>query len=260
MSDNEKKLTAYERWELPNLEGQNSNPRPLSQALVIKDDEAVEITEEIDEDSVVYEPLTAQQLEEIRLAAYEEGFAQGQQEGQAAGYEEGFAKGQEEGLQQGLEQGHEAGKAEAHTQGIELAQAQVGELETLLNGVLKEFEQPLESSRDRLEQLLQTATKRIVEHVIRRELSEDSSELIHAELEKILNTLGENEGRAVLLVHPESIQAIEALAAEQRLTIKIKPDASLMEGGFILDSHDFYVDGTVESRLNEVLKSLDKPQ
>lgn len=260
MSDQEKKLTAYERWELPNLEGQSSNAKPQSHALAIKEDEAVEITDEIDEESVVYEPLTAQQLEEIRQAAYEEGFAQGQEEGQKAGYEEGFAKGQEEGHQQGLELGTEAGKAEAHTQGIELAQTQLGELENLLNTALKEFEQPLESTRERLEQLLQSATKRIVEHVVRRELSEDSSELIHTELEKILNTLGESEGRAVLLVHPSSIPAVEALAAEQRLTIKIKPDASLMEGGFILDAHDFYVDGSVESRLNEVLKSLDKPQ
>lgn len=260
MSDNEKKLTAYERWELPNLEGESRNAKAQSFGLAIKDDEAVEITEEIDEDSVVYEPLTAQQLEEIRLAAYEEGFAQGQDEGQKAGYEEGFAKGQDEGHQQGIEQGHEAGRSEALAQGIELAQTQVGELETLLNSVLKEFEQPLENTRQRLEQLLQTVTKRMVEHVVRRELSEDSRDVIHAELEKILNTLGENEGRAVLMVHPKSIEAIEALAAEQRLAIKIKPDASLMEGGFVLDAHDFYVDGTVESRLNDVLKSLDKPQ
>ncbi|SBS24953.1 flagellar assembly protein H [Marinomonas aquimarina] len=260
MSDNEKKLTAYERWELPNLEGQSSNAKKPSHALAIKDNEAVEVTDEIDEDSVVYEPLTAQQLEEIRLAAYEEGFAQGHQEGQKAGYDEGFAQGQEEGQQQGLEQGHEAGKNEAHTQGIELAQAHLGELENLLNATLKEFERPLESTRERLESLLQMATKRMVEHVVRRELSEEASDLIHNELEKILNSLGDSEGRAVLMVHPKTIEAIEALAAEQRLTIKIKPDPSLLEGGFILDAHDFYVDGTVESRLNDVLKSLDKPQ
>ena len=123
MSDNEKKLTAYERWELPNLEGESRNAKAQSFGLAIKDDEAVEITEEIDEDSVVYEPLTAQQLEEIRLAAYEEGFAQGQDEGQKAGYEEGFAKGQDEGHQQGIEQGHEAGRSEALAQGRAIPRA-----------------------------------------------------------------------------------------------------------------------------------------
>lgn len=259
MSDNEKKLTAYERWELPNLESGNV-PRKTPAGIAIKsEDEAVEITEEIDEESLVYEPLTAQQLEEIRSAAYDEGFVQGQEDGHKAGYEEGLIKGHEEGHQQGFEQGLEEGKAEALAQGIELAQSQIGQLETLLNNALKEFQQPLEETRDRLEELLQSATKRIVEHVVRRELSEDSAEMIHSELDKVLSSLGEHEGRALLTVHPSSLEAIQALAAEQRLTIKIKTDASLIEGGFILDSHDFYVDGSVESRLNDVLKSLDKP-
>lgn len=260
MPDNERKLTAYERWELPNL-GSGEAPRKTPSGIAIKsDEEAVEITEEIDEDSLVYEPLTAQQLEEIRLAAYEEGFAQGQEEGQEAGHKEGLAKGQEEGHQQGFEQGLEEGKAEALAQGVELAQSQVGELEILLNNALKEFEQPLESTRERLEELLQSATKRIVEHVVRRELGEDSEEMIRSELSKVLSTLGEHEGRASLTVHPSCVEAIEALAAEQRLTIKVKTDPSLIEGGFVLESNSFYVDGTVESRLKDVLNSLDKPQ
>ena len=56
------------------------------------------------------------------------------------------------------------------------------------------------------------------------------------------------------------IEPLEALAAEQRLTIKVKTDPSLIEGGFVLESNSFYVDGTVESRLKDVLNSLDKPQ
>ena len=133
----------------------------------------------------------------------------------------------------------------------------MGSIEQLLSSVLNEFEHPLESSRDQLEHLLQSATKRIVEHVIKRELGESSDALLTSELEKVLNTLGEQEGRAVLRVHPDNLEAAQALASDQRLTLKIKPDSSLMEGGFVLDSHAFYVDGTIESRLSDVLKSLD---
>lgn len=256
MSDNEKKLTAYERWELPQLEAA-ANAKQSSQALALKTDDAVEVSEEIDEGSLVYEPLTAQQLEEIRLAAYEEGYAQGHEEGLKAGHEEGSLKGHEEGFQQGLEQGMAEGTEKALQEGIALAESRLGSIEQLLASVLNEFEHPLESSRDQLEHLLQSATKRIVEHVIKRELSESSDALLTSELEKVLNTLGEQEGRAVLKVHPDSVEAAQALALDQRLTLKIKPDSSLIEGGFILDSHAFYVDGTIESRLSDVLKSLD---
>jgi len=256
MSDNEKKLTAYERWELPHLESA-ANPKQSSQALAIKPDDAVEISEEIDEDSLVYEPLTAQQLEEIRSAAYEEGYAQGHEEGIKAGHEEGSLKGHEEGFQQGLEQGIAEGTEKALQEGIALAESRLGSVEQLLSSVLNEFEHPLESSRDQLEHLLQAATKRIGEHLTKRELGESSDALLTSELEKVLNTLGEQEGRAVLRVHPDNLEAAQALALDQRLTLKIKPDSSLMEGGFVLDSHAFYVDGTIESRLSDVLKSLD---
>lgn len=256
MSDSEKKLTAYERWELPHLEA-GENTKKASQALAIKEDDAVEITEEIDEDSLVYEPLTAQQLEEIRSAAFEEGFAQGQEEGLKSGYEEGLAKGQEEGHKQGLEQGLAEGVEQAVKEGVALAESRLAPLEALLNDALKEFEQPLESTKEQIEQLLQFATKRIVEHVVKRELHEESETLLKSELEKVFSILGDKEGRAVLKVHPANAEAAEALAVDQRLTLKIKADPSLLEGGFILDSHAFYVDGTIESRLNDVLKSLD---
>ena len=267
MSDekpSEKKLTAYERWELPNLESADK-PRDKNEsiALAIKPDnsgEAVEITEAFDEDSVVYEPLTAQQLEEIRSAAYEEGFAQGQDEGHQKGYDEGFAKGQEEGHQQGLESGHQEGAEQAKAEGISLAQTQLNELETLLNSALQEFEAPLESSRAAIERLLLESTQRIVEHVVRRELSEDSDALLKQELAQVLSTIGESDGRAMLKVHPDSFEAAKELAIDTRLEIKIKPDDTLIEGGFILDSHSFYVDGSVEKRLKEVLKSLEKTE
>lgn len=255
---NEKKLTAYERWELPNL-ASSSNVKKESAALAIKPDEAFEVTEEIDEASLVYEPLTASQLEEIRSAAYEEGFVQGQEEGKQKGYLEGYELGLEEGNQAGLEQGKEEGKEQAIAEGAELAKTQLSTVEMLLNEALKEFEKPLEATRDQLESLLQQATKRIVEHVVRRELSEESESLIKDELEKVLTTLGDHEGRAVLMVHPDSVEAVQALLVDQRLTIKIKPDATLIEGGFVLDSQAFYVDGRVETRLNSALKLIDKP-
>ncbi len=256
----QRKLTAYERWELPNLDSnRSSKPRSQTTGLAIKEDEAVEVTEEIDEESLVYEPLTAQQLEEIRSAAYEEGFAQGQDEGFEKGKEEGFDKGQELGYSEGFEKGLEDGKSEAFEKGIELAQSQLGELEQLLNACLQEFERPLEQSRDAIEGILRTTAKRLVEHVLHHELEETSEQLLTTELSKTLTELSDYEGRAALSVHPSLVEAAQALATDSRLQIKIKQDEALLPGGFVLDSQAFFVDGRVETRLQEILSHLDKP-
>ena len=54
-------------------------------------------------------PLTAEEIDEIRQAASEEGFNQGKEEGFAKGYEEGMTKGLAEGKTQGVEEGKEEG-------------------------------------------------------------------------------------------------------------------------------------------------------
>lgn len=256
----QKKLTAYERWELPNLDSSRS-PKPSTQSvgIAVREEEAVEVTEEIDEGSLVYEPLTAQQLEEIRNAAYEEGFAQGERDGLQKGQEEGLEKGRESGFSEGYDKGLEQGTSEAKEAGAELAKTQLSEVERLLNSALQEFERPLEQSRDVVEEMLRMTAKRLVEHVLKRELSDESEQLLTSELSNALTGLSEFEGRASLVVHPSSIEAIEALTLDSRLQIKIKPDESLLPGGFMLDSQAFFVDGRLETRLQEILSFLDKP-
>ena len=65
------KLTAYERWELPNMADGQGKPEPS-------------ITD-VDEQEALAQPFTAEQLEAIQQEAYQEGFEQGRQEGMAAG-------------------------------------------------------------------------------------------------------------------------------------------------------------------------------
>ncbi|MFA5627383.1 MAG: flagellar assembly protein FliH [Thiohalomonadaceae bacterium] len=62
-------LTAYERWELPNVDGHAKRKSKVKE-------------EEIVASSV--KPLTAEQVEEIRSAAQREGFEKGHKEGLAA--------------------------------------------------------------------------------------------------------------------------------------------------------------------------------
>src|SRR5690606_5800997 len=81
------KLTAYERWELPNIGTDQPAARPKTDA------------------QQKVRPPTAEEIEVIRQQAFDEG----KQEGYAAGFEEGRQAGLVAGTEQGIEQGFEQG-------------------------------------------------------------------------------------------------------------------------------------------------------
>src|SRR5690554_3021090 len=106
-------LTAYERWELPVMDEADDEAELPPQA------PANEVEE------VEVQPLTAQDLEEIRQAAWSEGHEEGFQAGQQEGREQGLQTGHEEGYQQGLEQGLAQGLEEGRRQGEEAKRAEI---------------------------------------------------------------------------------------------------------------------------------------
>lgn len=250
----EHKLTAYERWELPHLEnkaaGQKTGP-----ALVLKK-EADEPAEEVDQDSLVYEPLTASQLEEIRSAAYDEGFVQGESEGHAKGHQDGYSKGEVDGFEKGHEEGFKLGQQEGLAEAQQTAQVQLARLESLLSEVVAEIQAPLEASRDAVENLLYQTMVRMVENVCLSQLQETAQQTLQTQLTKTFAAIGEYEGRVRLRLHPEDVAILEGLEVKDRLSLQIEEDDSLIAGGFVIDSKAFHVDGRVEQRLDEVCNEL----
>ncbi|MBJ7536805.1 FliH/SctL family protein [Marinomonas transparens] len=260
MSDQDKdipdrKMTAYERWELPHLESNQPDVSDSGPAILIQKD-AVVTTEEVDQDSLVYEPLTASQLEEIRSAAYDEGFIQGEEEGYNKGHADGFAKGEVDGFEKGNEEGHQIGLEEGREAAKEQAQVQLDNIEALLANVVKEIAQPLEESRSATEAILYQTMARIIENVCLSQMKEEGHEVLKQQLDRVFSEIGEYEGRVRLRLHPNDVIALETLAVRDRLTLLIDEDDSLIEGGFVIDSKSFHVDGRVEQRLDAVCNEL----
>ncbi|BFM49320.1 FliH/SctL family protein [Marinomonas sp. THO17] len=256
--DNEKpedrKLTAYERWELPHLE--NPNPIESSGPAILVQRHTVVTSEEVDQDALVYEPLTASQLEEIRSAAYDEGFIQGEEEGHKKGYEGGFSKGEVDGFEKGQAEGIAAGIEEGREQARELAKAQLEQVEALLADVVAEISQPLESSRHAAEQLIYQAMIRMVENVCLHKMQQDGQVILTEQLTRVFDEIGEFEGRIRIRLNPDDISVLEALGIQERLALKIEEDPSMVSGGFVLDSKSFHIDGRVEQRLAAVYEEL----
>ncbi|REG82929.1 FliH/SctL family protein [Marinomonas pollencensis] len=266
MSDEDKqkstgKLTAYERWELPNLEN-NKVTEDTGPAILIQKDTSI-TTEEVDQDSLVYEPLTASQLEEIRSAAYDEGFIQGEADGHEKGYQDGFSKGEPEGFEKGHAEGLAQGREEGEAAAKEVAQGQLESLEKLLTDVVNEITHPLEESRAAAETILYQTMTRLIENVCLSQMKEDAHHVLKTQLTRVFDEIGEYEGRIRLRLHPNDVSVLEALAVADRLALQIDEDESLMEGGFLLDSKAFHVDGRVEQRLASVcdeLRHLSSPE
>lgn len=250
----ERKLTAYERWELPHLENNNKvvNSGP---AILVKKN-AVEITEEVDEDSLVYEPLTASQLEEIRSAAYDEGFIQGEEEGHSKGHADGFSKGEKEGFEKGHGEGHQVGTKEGQEIARTEAQTQLEAIEALLANVVKEMAQPLEESRAAAESLLYQSMTRMIENVCLSQMRESGHKVLKEQLTRVFEEIGEYEGRIRLHLHSGDILVLESLGVKDRLTLQIEVDDTLISGGFVIDSKSFHIDGRVEQRLDAVCNEL----
>ena len=104
------------------------------------------------------EPLTAQQLEEIREAAREEGFK--------AGFEQGYQEGVEQGEHAGLEQGREKGFQSGFEQGLADGKAKMAEAEQrlahVINGLAQPTQQLTETLRQQLLELVLNLTRTIL--------------------------------------------------------------------------------------------------
>ena len=253
--DSERKLTAYERWELPHLES-NQEKKTFSPGILVQKEEETVTMEEVDHDSLVYEPLTASQLEEIRSAAYEEGFIQGESEGHAKGYEDGRAQGEVDGFESGFEKGVEKGTEEGRSEAIALAKTQLEALENVLANVVQEIVHPLEESRAGVEDLLYKTMVRMVENICLSQMKEEGKRVLKDQLARIFDEMGEFEGRIRLKLHPDTVDVLASLDVDGRLALQVEPDDSLIEGGFVLDCKSFHVDGRVEQRLEAVCNEL----
>jgi flagellar assembly protein FliH len=87
-------------WPLPNVQSKPSEQESQKTNAFGKKSNWVFEPPESEEPEP--QPLTAQEIEEIRQAASAEGFSQGKEEGFAKGYEEGKAKGIEDGKALGI--------------------------------------------------------------------------------------------------------------------------------------------------------------
>lgn len=220
------KLTAYERWELPNIGGQKQGPNKLTNTAPQK-----------------IKPLTAQDLEDIRKQAYDAGFEEGRKAGSAQGHKEGLTAGKTEGHQLGLEQGLAAGQSQIN--------ATVAKLDILL----AELVVPLSKQQTLVEEAMLNVSMAVARAVIHRELSLDSSSIQQA-IHSILNDLPKADKGFSLKINSKDEAFITPILKRYDAAISLKIDNTITPGGCVLNSSNQLIDYTIEKRFQKTVQAM----
>lgn len=247
----DEQMQLLERWFAPTVETarqQNSGnnavgvaPEQVAAAAKARQQQAEAPEPEPEEPT-----LTAQDLEEIRQSAYDEGFAEGRQKGT----EQGLLEGHEQGYEQGVAQGREDGLAQGLASGEEQVQATIATLTTLLDSL----NAPLQQQDERLEQELLSLALVLAKSVIHQEVEQNPQAVIKAVSEGI-KSLGAEQGQVRVMLNPDDLPAVQQAWGEEELAKRqwlLMAEPSLARGGCQIETATSSVDMTLEQRIKSV--------
>lgn len=231
-------LSAWERWELPLLDQQgNEVARKPSQGAR--------------EEELEVKPLTAADIEAIRLSAWEEGRTEGRDQGYQEGLKEGRGKGEKEGYKSGFTKGETEGVKAATEQTREDVAAKLDRLEELMGELLK----PIERHQDELESALVNLATVVARAVIFRELSLDSSQIRQVVNEAVAQ-LPATEENVKLRISPVDADWVNEVAERLDATVSITEDPAIMAGGCRVETRHSLVDYTIEKRFQKAVQGM----
>lgn len=184
----------------------------------------------VDKNEVIYNSITAGQLEEISNQAYEELREQA--------YKDGFQQGHTEGYQKGMDG----------------AQQQLQQQSQSLKETLAQFSDYLGGQDDEVEQALVNVATCIAKAVIRRELTIDSSHILEVVSEAVAELPLEASNLTVYL----SKQDHELLEnhADVPESWQLKLDETISSGGCRVTTRHSVVDFTLEEQFQETINAL----
>ncbi|WP_206484727.1 flagellar assembly protein FliH [Thalassotalea sp. G2M2-11] len=234
-------------WSLPSVEQEIDEEQLPTNALGKKPKWHYEPPEEIEEEVA---PLTAEDIEQIRQAAHEEGFNQGKEEGFATGFDEGKKAGYEEGLKSGHVEGVE--------QGLEQGKQTIDELAQQWHALTEQLHQPLAQVENNVEQQLLHLVVQLTEAITLEEAKTNPDILLSA-LSAGMKALPSQEAQTQILLHPDDIKLVEQqftpeYVQEQGWRLLAAPQ--LEKGSCQIENSTSNIDLTIKTRIKEVLDSF----
>ncbi|MFC3120411.1 flagellar assembly protein FliH [Agaribacter flavus] len=202
-------------------------------------------------------PLTAEQIEEIRQAAYQEGLE--------TGHAEGFAKGQEEGLEAGKKEGLASGQDEGYQAGLEQAKTELEQTLTHLNGIISSLNAPFKKVNDELEKELALLAISLAKAIVQQEVATNSNILIDA-VKQGIGALPLNEKSYQIFINDEDKSIISEYVTSYKgeqsdidnimQAAQLISDDNIARGGAKIVTQNNAVDMSIERRTQQVFAQV----
>lgn len=234
------KMSAYERWVLPNMEVEQVKEEFAIASAVRQRKGSVNPQEpagaSAPEETVA--PLTAEDVEAIRQAAFEEGH----QEGRDTGYREG----KEQGHKQGYDEGYKSGQDDVRSISLRLSQ------------ICRALIEPIPANDDKLEEVLRQLVTQICTQVVRRELVIDSTGIAEV-VKEALECIQPGTKRIRIHLNPDDVDVVERELRNLNQwegQWRLLAHRTITPGGCIIDTDDSIVDARAEKRLGALLQQI----
>lgn len=236
-------------WSLPNVEQElTEEQEQQTNAMGLKRTWKYEPPEVEEEEEIV--PLTAEDIEQIRQAAYDEGFNQGKEDGFAKGYEEGKASGHEEGVTLGQEEGL--------TQGLEQGQSQIDNLTNHWQALVDDLHQPVKKVEKNVEEQLLHLVVQLTEAITLHE-AKTNPDILLAAIAEGIKSLPSQDPQTQIMLHPDDIKLVEAQFGEQHIQEqgwRLLPAPQMSQGSCQIENSTSNIDLQIKSRIKEVVESF----
>jgi len=233
-------------WSLPQVEDERLKVDDgATNALGLKSTWKYEPPEEDIEEP---KPLTAEEIEEIRQAAFDEGFNQGKEDGFSKGYDEGKTTGHQEGLKTG----HEEGLA----QGLAAGEEQITELTTQWQTLIDKLHSPLTHVDKNVEQQLFVLVEQLTSVIVRHE-AKTNTDIILSAIGEAIKALPAHDAQTQIYLHPDDIKRVEQAFGEEHIKTsgwRLLPAPQLEIGGCQVENSTSNIDMRIKTRLAEVLE------
>jgi len=200
------------------------------------------------EEEVVVKPLTAEDIEQIRQAAFDEGISQGKEEG----FGQGYSEGREQGYQDGLVQGQAEGKKTGLAEGEQLIREQLAQLQLLID----QLQQPLQKVDAAVEQALVQLTLQMAQAVIGVEVKTNPQAILNT-LRDAVDALPHQAEKLVIKLHPDDVAIIQQHYSPEEITQRqwqLRSEPALERGDCRVESSESSVDRTLKTRLQSSLE------
>lgn len=233
-------------WPLPDIqEKSNVKEQNKTNAFGKKSNWVYEPPEPEEEEP---QPLTAQEIEDIRQAASEEGFNQGKEEGFTKGYEEGKSQGIEAGKLQGIEEGTE--------EGLALGKEQIDQKKSSWESLIEQLHQPLANVDKNVEEQILNLVLQLTEAVVLQE-AKTNPDILMGAISTGIKNLPSNEARTQILLNPADIKLVESEFGSEYIAKegwRLLPAPQLSQGSCQIENSTSNIDLQMKTRLKQVLE------